>query len=100
MFRPIVEIQQDSSSRSENTSLFNNRAQRRKVSDSSAESNTNKFIGSPDDLSLNRTDTGSNVSRCTFSMSTSGGQTPTGPPKLSHRPQPSSSQEVNLIHNY
>lgn len=67
------------------------------MSDSSAESNTNKFIGSPDDL-LNRTDTGSNISRSAFSMtSSSSGQTPTGPSKLSHRPQPSSSQEVNVL---
>lgn len=96
VFRPIFEIQENNL-RSENASSFNNRTQRRKVSDSSAESNTNKFIGSPDDL-LNRTDTGSNASRSAFSMtSTSSGQTPTGPPKLSHRPQPSSSQEVHLI---
>lgn len=78
--------------------MFNNRVQRRKVSDSSAESNTNKFIGSPDDLPSNRIDTGPNISRSAFSMmSISGGQTSTGPPKLSHRPQPSSSQEVNYI---
>lgn len=84
--------------RSENTSLFNNRAPRRKVSDSSAESNANKFIGSPDDHPTNRTDIGSNVPRSAFSMvSTSTGQTPTGPSKLSHRPQPSSSQEVWLL---
>lgn len=82
----------------ENGSSFNNRVQRRKVSDSSAESNTNKFIGSPDDVSSNRTETGLNVSRSAFSMvSTSSEQTATGPPKLSHRPQPSSSQEVNPI---
>lgn len=82
--------------------MFNNRAPRRKVSDSSAESNANKCIGSPDDLLSNRTDTGSNVSRSAFSMvSTSTGPTPTGPSKLSHRPQPSSSQEVGwfkLLH--
>lgn len=77
---------------------FNNRVQRRKVSDSSAESNTNKFVGSPDDVPSTRTETGLNVSRSAFSMaSTSSEQTPTGPPKLSHRPQPSSSQEVNPI---
>lgn len=96
VFRPIVEIQQDCSVRSENASLFNNRVQRRKVSDSSAESNTNKLIGSPDDLQSNRTENGLNASRSTLSMgSSSGGPTPIGPPKLSHRPQPSSSQEVN-----
>jgi len=69
------------------------------VSDSSAESNTNKFISSPDDIvPLTRNETGLNVSRSAFSMvSTSSEQTPTGPPKLSHRPQPSSSQEVNLF---
>jgi len=68
------------------------------VSDSSAESNTNKFIGSPDDVPSTRIETGLNVSRSAFSMvSTSSEQTPTGPPKLSHRPQPSSSQEVNPI---
>lgn len=89
-------MQQDSSSRSDNVSMFNNRTQRRKVSDSSAESNTNKLIGSPDDISSNRTDIGPNASRSAYSMiSNSGGQTPTGQSKLSHRPQPSSSQEVN-----
>jgi len=68
------------------------------VSDSSGEMNTNKFIGSPDDLSSSRTDSGLNVSRSAFSMaSTSSGQTPTGPSKLSHRPQPSSSQEVTIF---
>lgn len=99
VFRPIVEIQHDGASRSDNASSFNNRIQqRRKVSDSSAESNTNKFIGSPDDLSSNRTDIGSNLPKSAFSMaSTSSGQIVTGPPKLSHRPQPSSSQEVNHI---
>lgn len=91
-------MQQDGISRSENTSLFNNRAQRRKVSDSSAESNTNKFIGSPEDIPSNRTDNGSNASRSTFSVvSNSGVQTPTVPSKLSHRPQQSSSQEVSYI---
>lgn len=89
-------MQQDSSSRSDNVSMFNNRTQRRKVSDSSAESNTNKLIGSPDDIPSNRTDIGPNASRSAYSMvSNSGGQTPTGQSKLSHRPQPSSSQEVN-----
>jgi len=68
------------------------------VSDSSAESNTNKFIGSPDDVPSTKTEMGVNVSRSAFSMvSTSIEQTPTGPPKLSQRPQPSSSQEVNPI---
>lgn len=66
------------------------------MSDSSAESNTNKFIGSPDDIPSNRTDNGSNVSRPAFSMGSSG-QTPSGLPKISHRPQASSSQEVKLI---
>lgn len=74
--------------------MFNNKTQRRKVSDSSAESNANKFIGSPDDVLTNRTDSGLN--RSIYSAaSTSSEQTPNGPPKLSHRPQPSSSQEVN-----
>lgn len=96
VFRPIVEIQQDTILRSDNASSSNNRVQRRKVSDSSAESNTNKFIGSPDDLPSNRTDNGSNISRSAFSMgSASSGQTPTGLPKISHRQQTSSSQEVN-----
>lgn len=99
VFRPIFEIQ-DSTLQSENTSSFNNKVQRRKVSDSSAESNNNKFIGSPDDLLLNRTDTGSNISKSAFSMaSTSSGQTPIGPPKLSNRPHPSSSQEVKCFQN-
>lgn len=90
-----MESQQDSSLRSENTSLFNNRTPRRKVSDSSAESNANKCIGSPDDIPSNRADTGINVSKSAFSVvSTSSGQTSTGPTKFSQRPQPSSSQEV------
>ena len=98
VFRPIVEIQQESILRSENASSFNNKVQRRKVSDSSAESNTNKFIGSPDDVPSTRIETGLNVSRSAFSMvSTFSEQTPTGLPKLSHRPQPSFSQEVNHI---
>ncbi|XP_022162230.1 GTPase-activating protein and VPS9 domain-containing protein 1 [Myzus persicae] len=97
VFRPIAEIQQESILRSENASSFNNRAQRRKVSDSSAESNTNKFIGSPDDVPSTRIETGLNVSRSAFSMvSTSCEQTPTGPPKLSHRLQPLSSQEASV----
>jgi len=90
-------MQQESILRSDNASLFNNRVQRRKVSDSSAESNTNKFIGSPDDVPSTRIETGLNVSRSAFSMVSTCEQTPTGPPKLSHRPQPSSSQEVNFI---
>lgn len=102
VFRPILEVQQDGASCPENASSFNNRAQqRRKVSDSSAESNTNKFINSPDDLPLNRNDTGSNLTRSAYSMmSTTSGQTTTGPPKLSHRTQPSSSQEVNSLLHY
>lgn len=91
-------MQQEGTSRSENTSLFNNRAQRRKVSDSSAESNTNKIIGSPEDILSNRIDNGPNASRSIFSVvSSSGVQTPTVSSKLSHRPQQSSSQEVNYI---
>lgn len=78
--------------------MFNNRAQRRKVSDSSAESNTNKFIGSPEDIPSNRIDNGPSTSQSTFSMvSNSGVQTPTVPSKFSHRPQQSFNQEVNYI---
>ncbi|VVC30572.1 Hypothetical protein CINCED_3A019626 [Cinara cedri] len=97
VFRPIAEVQQDNNVRSDNSSLFNNRTQRRKVSDSSAESNTNKFIGSSDDLPSNRPDPGLNASRSVYSVaSTSGEQIPNEPPKLSHRPQPLSSQEVSV----
>ncbi|XP_050544818.1 GTPase-activating protein and VPS9 domain-containing protein 1 [Daktulosphaira vitifoliae] len=98
VFRPILEVQQEGAMRSEHAALsFHNRLQRRKVSDSSGESNIFKLINSPDDSSMNRTDTGLNTSKSSFSMISSGqAATGSGLPKLSHRTQPSSSQEASI----
>ncbi|XP_050420096.1 GTPase-activating protein and VPS9 domain-containing protein 1 isoform X2 [Adelges cooleyi] len=97
VFRPILEVQQEGALRSENAALsFHSRVQRRKVSDSSGESNVYKLISSPDDTSINRNESGLITSRSAFSVVSSGQAASGIGPKLSHRSHPSSSQEASV----